>query len=650
MDAEDAGSSEAFTFSDPLTFNKGFTVPAAGTLSSSRIENDYDFGSGTHSNTMEANGGITLTKDYPLYSFDFVTNYWVTDRGNMADVNLYDVDGDDDMDLILSTGSIGATYIYKNDGEQNFSTDNVAFDPAPGAAYGGYDTLTFGDYYDDDGDLDLIISYRRYNNKGVVEYFKNTASSPGSSNLEDAVWSLQATDNTGNFGQQAQPELVDWDHDGDLDLIAGHDVGGYRLHFWENQSSDGGVTPNFVRTSIDWLPEDMQHPSNFWLSFIHPEAVNFDGDDDWDLLVGNTMAAGQIWYFRNDSADPDSLTPTFTKVTEDYFGTPAYGYRTTPEIADVDGDGDLDAVIGDQHGRMTYFENSVEYVYQPTGTFTSQKITVDRDSIVYGTLSWNKVTPGGTTVKLQIRSDEDGDTLIGDEVWRGSNGAEGSYYTSSANIHSVHDGDKRLHYRVIMTTTNDAATPTFEDVTINFTYAADDLVLADSGNLGIGETSPSSTFDIGGLFQVNSSGTVTSGKWQGSQLDFDYGGTGFTSYAKGDMLYASSSSALGKISIGSVGSVLVSNESSVPVWSSALRIDPADDDNDYIGVGTATPVSDFHVVDGKYTQFGNYTAGVPSGGDCGSTTKGRIHIDITNKRFYICKGSAGWDYMTMLPG
>ena len=65
-----------------------------------------------------------------------------------------------------------------------------------------------------------------------------------------------------------------------------------------------------------------------------------------------------------------------------------------------------------------------------------------------------------------------------------------------------------------------------------------------------------------GLF----SATSYSGAWEGSTIGATYGGTGQSLYAVGDILYASTTTALSKLSVGSNGQVLTL-AAGVPTWS-----------------------------------------------------------------------------------
>jgi hypothetical protein len=59
---------------------------------------------------------------------------------------------------------------------------------------------------------------------------------------------------------------------------------------------------------------------------------------------------------------------------------------------------------------------------------------------------------------------------------------------------------------------------------------------------------------------------ITGGTWNGGTIASNYGGTGLTSYAAGDMLYYTSGTALSKVGIGANGYILTSN-GSAPTWA-----------------------------------------------------------------------------------
>jgi len=68
-----------------------------------------------------------------------------------------------------------------------------------------------------------------------------------------------------------------------------------------------------------------------------------------------------------------------------------------------------------------------------------------------------------------------------------------------------------------------------------------------------------------GQSSITTLGTITTGTWQATTIESGYGGTGFTTYAKGDILYASAANTLSKLAAGNDGEV-IQLQNGVPVW------------------------------------------------------------------------------------
>jgi hypothetical protein len=94
------------------------------------------------------------------------------------------------------------------------------------------------------------------------------------------------------------------------------------------------------------------------------------------------------------------------------------------------------------------------------------------------------------------------------------------------------------------------------------------------------------TWDVHGFLPENvtwgtnalnlGSTVITNGTWNGGTITSNYGGTGLTSYAVGDISYYVSGTALSKLPIGANGTILTSNGTG-PTWvaSSAASMDDA---------------------------------------------------------------------------
>lgn len=68
------------------------------------------------------------------------------------------------------------------------------------------------------------------------------------------------------------------------------------------------------------------------------------------------------------------------------------------------------------------------------------------------------------------------------------------------------------------------------------------------------------------LSSLSTVGTIGTGVWQGTVITYAYGGTGQSTYAKGDILYASAANTLSKLTAGTNGQTLQLQDG-VPVWA-----------------------------------------------------------------------------------
>ena len=79
-------------------------------------------------------------------------------------------------------------------------------------------------------------------------------------------------------------------------------------------------------------------------------------------------------------------------------------------------------------------------------------------------------------------------------------------------------------------------------------------------------------------------GTLTAGTWNATVIDPAYGGTGLSSYAVGNLIYATGTTTLAKLAIGTSGQYL-SSSGTAPQWSSPAALTKADDTNVTLTLG-----------------------------------------------------------------
>ncbi len=85
-----------------------------------------------------------------------------------------------------------------------------------------------------------------------------------------------------------------------------------------------------------------------------PVFVDLDGDRDLDAVVGSSD--GTMNYFRNTG---NRKRPKFKLITgnQNPFYTVDVGSNSKPAFTDIDNDGDLDAFVGNYDGTINFFEN-----------------------------------------------------------------------------------------------------------------------------------------------------------------------------------------------------------------------------------------------------------------------------------------------------
>ncbi len=203
---------------------------------------------------------------------------------------------------------------------------------------GDYASPTLADV-DGDGDLDAFVGERL----GNIVYFENTGSTSNPA-FSSASWNPFGFTDT---GYNAKPTLADVDGDGDLDTFIGA-WDGEIFYFWNTGSASNPAftDPGFYVERINRFGlTDVG-----WYSSV--ALADMDADGDLDAFIGNSY--GNTIYFENTG---NASNPDFVWFGTNSFGLTKVGDYASPTLGDVDGDGDLDAFIGDSSGRTIYYEN-----------------------------------------------------------------------------------------------------------------------------------------------------------------------------------------------------------------------------------------------------------------------------------------------------
>jgi len=158
-----------------------------------------------------------------------------------------------------------------------------------------------------------------------------------------------------------------------------------------------------------------------------------------------------------------------------------------------------------------------------------------------------------------------------------------------------------------------------------------------------------------GQSSITTLGTITTGVWQGTAIGPTFGGTGQTTYATGDVLYASAANTLAKLPAGSDTQVLTL-AAGIPSWATPTTgtvTSVSGTANRITSTGGSTPVIDIdasYIGQSSITTLGTIATGVwngtaigPTFGGTGQTTYATGDILYASAANTLSKLAAGSD-------
>ncbi|KOO29948.1 cytadherence high molecular weight protein 2 [Chrysochromulina tobinii] len=267
-----------------------------------------------------------------------------------------DIDGDGDLDVLL--GNLGSpSRVLLNAGDGTFPTSVTL----PGGS-ANTRSIAVADL-DGDGDLDVLLG----NENSPSRLLRKTGNSYLSTMLP------------GNVAVTSSIAAADVDGDGDLDVLLGNADSPSRVLL----NAGDGTFP----TSIT-LPGST---NTYSIAAADMDAADVDGDGDLDVLLGNEGSPNQV--LRNDGGG------TFVSIELPGGSTKTYSIAA----ADVDGDGDLDVLLGNK-GFSGVMLNS------GGGTVTASTFPQQLSIELPGGSAWTR-----SIAAADVDGDGDLDVLLGND-------------------------------------------------------------------------------------------------------------------------------------------------------------------------------------------------------------------------------------------
>jgi hypothetical protein len=279
---------------------------------------------------------------------------------------VFDTDGDGDLDLVTGDAYSGHLSVLFNTNENvdavvDLSLSDTTFPSTDVPAFVPTLPATFFEDVDHDGDKDMLVTPNQLTslasfyldtsiNANVDWYYRNhgTVNTPDLQLEKQGFLSGEMID----AGAKSMPVLADVNGDSLVDLLVGNE--GYTIY--------GGAEAARIRLYLnvgnDTNPVFELHDSDVGdiasLNFgnIHPALADLDDDGDQDLMIGDEN--GRLHYFENQGT-PSNYD---FQLTEPEYADIDVDLGAHPQFFDLSGDGIEDLVIGDFYGRVQYHENA----------------------------------------------------------------------------------------------------------------------------------------------------------------------------------------------------------------------------------------------------------------------------------------------------
>ncbi|MBL8210832.1 MAG: VCBS repeat-containing protein [Bryobacterales bacterium] len=260
-------------------------------------------------------------------------------------------------------------------------------------SFGGYSSVEVADW-EGDGDLDFIGG----NETGFVQLIENISTPARTQfktarpipNVYAARWMFIDDEDPERPYGQSKPAYVDWDNDGDLDLLVGNNSN--RIAYFENIGSRR--KPKFAK-AVKLLHDRGEH-----FSFrARPAPVDYNNDGLLDLVAGSTgprdrndsndILIALYLRYRDATGQLRLRAPTPLRDTNGQEIRTPIPYHHGFEVADWDNDGDLDLFTNEKSHLVLYRNTGHGYSREPI-LHSGKPLSISHHETSIKLIDWDK--------------------------------------------------------------------------------------------------------------------------------------------------------------------------------------------------------------------------------------------------------------------
>lgn len=265
-----------------------------------------------------------------------------------------DLDGNGKTDLLVgdNQGRIG-----------NYELASGVFPASPTMLRSNGQTLDVQDFakptvtdLDGNGLLDLLVGTG--NGHHIVRYEQLGGKNLPTDFGPGVNLTVDGTDAITTGYDYPRPTATDLDGDGLIDLLVGDDSG--RIAFYEQREATGTKAVQFelkqpaLKTTAGGII-DVGNTAK-------PAVVDWDGNGLLDMLVGS--ADGKVYRYEQRAAN--AVDFSYVGTMQSTVGTNIdTGSYAAPTVTDLDGDGQMDLILGNDSGTLRRFEQGVAPALTP---------------------------------------------------------------------------------------------------------------------------------------------------------------------------------------------------------------------------------------------------------------------------------------------